>query len=276
MDESFIYEVLSVVEEIPVGKVATYGLIAHLLGRDKNSRLVGKILSDSIHYGKYPCHRVVNHAGKMAPCFWNQRMLLEQEGVQFRTNGTVDMKKHLWTGDIAPSMQKADEPEIWDLYNEKRELLHRDHIRGEEIPEGTYHLVVHVWIRNLRGEYLISQRAASRPTYPLMWECVGGSVLKGEDSIHGAIRETKEEVGIDLSPEDGKLLFSTTRKINGLKKYNDILDVWLFEYRGEVNLDDATTDEVAQVFWMDEEKIQDMFDTHQFVDTLDYFFTKVK
>ena len=58
-----------------------------------------------------------------------------------------------------------------------------------------YHLVVHVWIRNSKGEYLISQRSANRPTYPLMWECVGGSVVKGEDSLQGAIREAKEEVG---------------------------------------------------------------------------------
>ena len=37
--------------------------------------------------------------------------------------------------------------EIWDLYNEKRELTSLEHLRGEEIPEGYYHLVVHVWIR---------------------------------------------------------------------------------------------------------------------------------
>jgi len=79
--------------------------------------------------------------------------------------------------------------EIWDLYNSKREKLSLDHIRGEEIPEGCFHLVVHVWIKNSSGEYLISQRSADRPTYPLMWECVGGSVVKGEDSLTGALRE---------------------------------------------------------------------------------------
>ena len=89
--------------------------------------------------------------------------------------------------------------ELWDLYNERRELTGRDHIRGEEVPQGFYHLVVHIWIRNSKGEYLISQRSADRPAYPLMWECVGGSVTKGEDSLTGALRETKEEVGLTLS-----------------------------------------------------------------------------
>lgn len=50
-DKNLIYEILSVVEEIPEGKVATYGQIAQLIGRDKNARLVGKVLSISENYG---------------------------------------------------------------------------------------------------------------------------------------------------------------------------------------------------------------------------------
>ena len=59
LNTDLIYEVLSVVEEIPEGCVATYGQIARLTGRDRNARLVGKILSMSEYYGQYPCHRVV-------------------------------------------------------------------------------------------------------------------------------------------------------------------------------------------------------------------------
>ena len=60
LNTDLIYEVLSVVEEIPEGCVATYGQIARLTGRDRNARLVGKILSMSEYYGQYPCHRVVS------------------------------------------------------------------------------------------------------------------------------------------------------------------------------------------------------------------------
>lgn len=96
LDEDLIYEILSVVEEIPEGCVAPYGQIAKLIGRDKNSRLVGKVLSRAELYGEYPCHRVVNHAGRTAPGWWEQRLLLEDEGVQFKENGCVDMKKYQW------------------------------------------------------------------------------------------------------------------------------------------------------------------------------------
>ena len=57
LDEDLVYEILSAVEEIPEGRVATYGQIARLIGRDKNSRLVGKVLSMAEYYGQYPCHR---------------------------------------------------------------------------------------------------------------------------------------------------------------------------------------------------------------------------
>ena len=94
--EALAYEILSVVEEIPEGNVATYGQIARLIGREKNARLVGTILSRAENYGTYPCHRVVNHMGRYAASFRRQRILLEAEGVTFRDNGTVDMKKHRW------------------------------------------------------------------------------------------------------------------------------------------------------------------------------------
>lgn len=179
---------------------------------------------------------------------------------------------HADFGDIVEYVPDA---EIWDLYNENRELLGKDHVRGEQLPIDGYHLVVHVRIRNSKGQYLISQRSANRPTNPLMWECVDGSVVKGEDSLQGVLREVKEEVGIDLLPEKGQVVLSDIKKIEFGKVVNKIVDVWLFDYDGEVDLGNATTDEVAQVAWMNREQIKELFDANMFVDTLEYFFTEV-
>lgn len=165
--------------------------------------------------------------------------------------------------------------EFWDLYTEDRKPIGKTHLRGDKIPDNKYHLVVHVWIRNSEGKFLISQRAANRPTFPLMWECIGGSVLKGESSIQGAVREAKEEVGVDLSPEKGRIVFSKVRKEIDGKKFNDILDVWLFQYDGAVSLKNATTDEVEQVAWLDSIQIQNLAEQNKLVKTLNYFFTEV-
>lgn len=97
LDEALVYEILSVVDEIPEGKVASYGQIATLIGREKNARLVGKVLSEAEFYGDYPCHRVVNHAGRTAPGWRMQRELLEEEGVIFKENGCVDMRRCKWS-----------------------------------------------------------------------------------------------------------------------------------------------------------------------------------
>lgn len=162
--------------------------------------------------------------------------------------------------------------EKWDLYTKYREKSGKEHIRGEKIPEGFYHLVVHVWIRNQKGEYLISQRSFRRPTFPLMWECVGGSVLKGESSIEGAVREVKEEVGLDLEQSAGKLLFSKICGTLDGKVFNNIMDVWLFNYNGEVHLEDATTDEVADCKWMTVPEIRQLYKEKKLVQAMEYFF----
>ena len=163
--------------------------------------------------------------------------------------------------------------EIWDLYNENRERIGKDLVRGQDVPPGCYHLVVQVWIRNSRGEYLISQRSADREAFPLMWETVGGSALKGEDSLAAALRETEEEVGVVLKPEKGKLIFTQVGRQYRGKRYADILDVWLFSYDGEVDLGKATTQEVVQVKWMTKDKIRELFDAEMMVYTLEYFIT---
>jgi len=94
--EDLIYEILSAVEEIPEGKVASYGQIARLIGRDKNARLVGKVLRRAEEYGDYPCHRVVNHSGRLAPNFPEQKNRLLAEGVAFKNDTCVDLEKHRW------------------------------------------------------------------------------------------------------------------------------------------------------------------------------------
>lgn len=98
MEESLIYEILSVVAEIPEGKVATYGQIARLIGRDKNARLIGKVLGMAEKYGEYPCHRVVNHAGRLVPGWPDQGVLLQQEGVELKDSRHVDLKEYQWDG----------------------------------------------------------------------------------------------------------------------------------------------------------------------------------
>lgn len=93
--------IYDIVAQIPVGKVATYGQIAALAGMPRGARVVGWAMRAVPEELALPCHRVVNRLGTLAPeyAFGGQevqRSLLEAEGITFRINGSIDMKKHLW------------------------------------------------------------------------------------------------------------------------------------------------------------------------------------
>ena len=96
MNEARILEILSLVEEIPAGKVASYGQLAALAGMERRARWVGWVLHHSQMYGNYPCHRVVSATGRTAPGWPEQRLLLEEEGVSFLPGGRVDMRRCVW------------------------------------------------------------------------------------------------------------------------------------------------------------------------------------
>ncbi len=87
--------------------------------------------------------------------------------------------------------------EIWDGYFSDGSLAGVDLIRGEEIPEGLYHLVCEILVRHTDGDFLLMQRDFSKPNFGGFFEATaGGSALKGEDSLTCAKRELQEETGI--------------------------------------------------------------------------------
>lgn len=99
---NFFDKVYEIVARIPVGKVATYGQIAAMLGNPRGARTVGWAMQAAPEKSKLPCHRVVNRLGEMAPgdIFGGaevQRAMLKAEGVRFNKDGRIDMKKCLWT-----------------------------------------------------------------------------------------------------------------------------------------------------------------------------------
>ena len=69
--------------------------------------------------------------------------------------------------------------------------------------------IVHTLITNNKGEILILQRSKQNDVLPEYWDIPGGTLEDGEDPAVGAIRETKEETGIDIF--NPKLFFHTSK-----------------------------------------------------------------
>lgn len=151
--------------------------------------------------------------------------------------------------------------EKWDLYDENKNMLERKAIRGEKLNKGEFHLVVNVWLENDRKELLVSQRAANR-TYPLQWECTGGSALMGETSIDAAIREVKEELGIIINENSGKYIGSTLRYYPNC---DDILEVWLFKVENSDNQKIIIQEEeVNDAKWLSRTEIRNLYNDGKF------------
>ena len=87
--------------------------------------------------------------------------------------------------------------ELWDAYDRDfKKIQGVTLVRGEAIPEGFFHLVCEIIVRNIDGSYLIMQRD-KRKHLGGMWEATaGGSALQGEAPVTCAARELHEETGI--------------------------------------------------------------------------------
>ena len=150
--------------------------------------------------------------------------------------------------------------EYWDVYDKDKNKLDKVVTRGETLKDNEYHLVVCVWIRNSEGKFLISQRSANKK-HPLLWEASGGSALKGETSLDAALREIKEEVGIMLDPNKGKLFGSTIRNYPNC---SDIYDVWLFENNTPIADLILQKEEVNDAKWVTVDEIKELAKLKQF------------
>ena len=100
MRDGVFQAVYDLVRQIPPGRAATYGQIARLLGMPRGARLVGYAMA-ACRDETVPCHRVVDRFGGTKSAFdrlapGTQRALLEAEGVSFRPDGTVDLKRCQW------------------------------------------------------------------------------------------------------------------------------------------------------------------------------------
>lgn len=154
--------------------------------------------------------------------------------------------------------------EIWDLYDKNRNPLGITHQRSVPVPEGYYHLVVRVLVQNSRGEILLSKRHPEKPNGNL-WECTGGSVLHGESSLDGALREAKEELGIDLSIQKGNIIHRATRM-----KYH--MDTWYFQVDLNINELVFQPDEVVDAKWVNKERYEEMLVRKEIIPNLPHLF----
>lgn len=141
--------------------------------------------------------------------------------------------------------------EVWDLYNSKKQLTGKTMLRGEEIPAGMYHLAVHIWPVNRKGEFLVQKRAATVQWKPNIWAVTGGSAVAGEDALTAARRELKEELGYDAPAEE-------MREIACLRRSNSFCSIYTIVIDQPADSFSLQKEEVSEVRWCSADKVSRM------------------
>lgn len=132
--------------------------------------------------------------------------------------------------------------ELWDLTDASGRRIGRTHRRGSPgFPVGRFHVVVGTCAVRADGLVLMSRRAAAKD-YPLTWEFAAGSVLAGEESATGAVRELREETGVIVRPSALTLAGRVTEP-------SALFDLYVARdlESAEVRID---PDEVAEAEWV--------------------------
>lgn len=154
--------------------------------------------------------------------------------------------------------------EIWDVLDENGNKTGRYVERGRKMAPGDYHLVVHVWKHNDRGEWLIDRRSPERGTsIDGKWETTGGSAVAGEDSLTAALREAKEELGINLDPQEGVLFHTIAR--HGNDGHTWLQDAWVFEWDGSIEKVRLQQGETCDARWASADEIREMIASGEFL-----------
>jgi 8-oxo-dGTP pyrophosphatase MutT (NUDIX family) len=160
--------------------------------------------------------------------------------------------------------------ELWDVYNSRRELTGRTHDRAAPLADGDFHLVARAWIVSGGGRVLLTKRSPNKK-YPGLWETPSGSVLAGETSLRGAVREAFEESGVKLNEAEGVLVYSLTKA-----ELHSHYDEWLF--RKNVDLYDVRLQEgeTCDAMFADFDEIEKMITEGTFVDEQNEIVIKIR
>lgn len=133
--------------------------------------------------------------------------------------------------------------------------------RTEIYRKGLWHRSSHIWIINDNNELLVQKRNPEKKTFPNLWAIsVAGHVDAGEDSLSTAIRELKEEVNLDINPNELEYLF-TVKRIQPYQDHNLKVfdDVYLLHKNIDCNKTKLQVEELTDIKYVYYEYLKDIF-----------------
>ncbi len=150
--------------------------------------------------------------------------------------------------------------EYWDVLDENGNPTGEIMKKYDEkvFERGLYHLGSDLWPINSENKILIQKRSSQKRLEPNVWAMTGGSVIVGENSKQTIIRESKEELDINVNCDDLKL-------ITRFKTGNVWIDTYIIKKDYDISEMKFKEDEVSEVKWASFEEIDDLVNKGQFI-----------
>ncbi len=146
--------------------------------------------------------------------------------------------------------------ELIDIVDEKGNFTRQVMDKEEAHDKNLLHNGVVIFIVNDKKQVLLEKRSSNRKFNPNKWELVGGHVSAGEALEHAALRELKEEIGIDTTINE--LIPFGAKEVDLQDKASHIFYFYYFKCTLEEKDFVIQKEELSEVKWFDIDKVIEM------------------
>lgn len=156
--------------------------------------------------------------------------------------------------------------EYFDILDENGNKTGKTKLRSEVHRDGDWHKAVHIWIINDKGDILLQRRCATKDSNPNMLDISSaGHLTAGDDSLSGAIRELKEELNIDIEPNELQFIKTIKKRSKYTSTFinNEFDDLYILRTTKSIDDMKYQEEEISEIFYVPYKQFKSMVNNRQ-------------
>lgn len=156
--------------------------------------------------------------------------------------------------------------EYFDILDDMGNKTGKIKLRSEVHRDGDWHKAVHIWILNDKGEILLQRRCEAKDSNPNMLDIsCAGHLSAGDVSLSGAIRELKEELNLDVNPEELRFIKTLKKSSKYTSTFinNEFDDLYILRTTKRIEDMKFQQEEISEIFFVPYKKFKEMVKNKQ-------------
>ena len=156
--------------------------------------------------------------------------------------------------------------EYFDILDENGNKTGKTKLRSEVHRDGDWHKAVHIWIINDKCDILLQRRCATKDSNPNMLDISSaGHLSAGDSSLDGAIRELKEELNLDVKPNELQFIKTLKRSSKYTSTFlnNEFDDLYILRTNKTIDEMSFQKEEISEIFYVSYKDFKNMVRNRQ-------------